>query len=215
MKNMKITPCQYAAYTSYAHRGRCAPLRRRSRYGTFLYSLEAKSTKLTVNRFKGVEYLKKIAMSSSYRTSFRRQNRLISSPCLRLMTGSTSLTLSLYYKYKADYNSGSADVSEHVRQNLPNLLVKRPEFEKGDYEAAIVKAFEDEDALLLRSVMEENPGPVIAGSTVALCLVNLTKGVMVSGNVGDSHIFLARRDEGSEFITWQVRPNNPGPMELY
>lgn len=105
----------------------------------------------------------------------------------------------------ADDYSGSADVSEHVRQNLPNLLVKRPEFEKGDYETAIVKSFEDEDELLLRSVMEENTGPVIAGSTVALCLVNLTKGVMVIGNVGDSHILLARRDEGSEFITWQVR----------
>jgi serine/threonine protein phosphatase PrpC len=53
--------------------------------------------------------------------------------------------------------------------------------------------------------MDENAGPVISGSTVALCLVNLTKGVIVIGNVGDSHIFLARRDEGSEFITWQVR----------
>lgn len=53
--------------------------------------------------------------------------------------------------------------------------------------------------------MEENGGPIIAGSTVALCLVNLTKGVMVIGNVGDSHITLARRDKGSEFITWQVR----------
>lgn len=53
--------------------------------------------------------------------------------------------------------------------------------------------------------MDENTEPAISGSTVALCLVNLTKGVMVIGNVGDSHIFLARRDEGSEFITWQVR----------
>uniref|UniRef100_A0A093V7U2 Protein phosphatase 2C like 2 n=1 Tax=Talaromyces marneffei PM1 TaxID=1077442 RepID=A0A093V7U2_TALMA len=110
---------------------------------------------------------------------------------------------------------GSADVSEHVRQNLPDLLVKRPEFESGDYETAIIKSFEDEDGLLLRSVMEDNTGPVIAGSTVALCLVNLTKGVMVIGNVGDSHIFLARRDDGSEFITRQERltvehkPNEP------
>ncbi|EED15171.1 Protein phosphatase 2C, putative [Talaromyces stipitatus ATCC 10500] len=100
---------------------------------------------------------------------------------------------------------GSADVSEHVRQNLPNLLIKRPEFEKGDYETAIIKSFEDEDELLLQMVMEENTQAVIAGSTVALCLVNLTKGLMVVGNVGDSHIFLARRDEGSEFITWQER----------
>lgn len=131
------------------------------------------------------------------------------------MTGSTSYPTLRYNNYKVNNNSGSAEVSEHVRQNLPNLLVKRPEFEKGDYEAAIVKAFEDEDELLLQSVMEENSGPVIAGSTVALCLVNLTKGVMVIGNVGDSHIFLARRDEGSEFITWQVCPTPPLGIERF
>lgn len=100
--------------------------------------------------------------------------------------------------------SGSAEVSEHVRQNLPTLLVKRPEFADGDYETAMIRAFEDEDNLLLRQVMEDNTQPVVSGSTVALCLVNLTRGLLVIGNVGDSHIALARRDEGSEFITWQV-----------
>lgn len=119
-----------------------------------------------------------------------------------------------YSKYTVNNSSGSAEVSEHVRQNLIHLLVNRPEFENGDYETAIVKSFQDEDELLLRSVMDENTGPVIAGSTVALCLVNLTKGLMVIGNVGDSHILLARRDEGSNFITWQVRLVIYRPIDL-
>ncbi|OKL64602.1 hypothetical protein UA08_00117 [Talaromyces atroroseus] len=100
---------------------------------------------------------------------------------------------------------GSAAVSEHVRQSLPALLIKRPEFTKGDYETAIIRAFEDEDQLLLQMAMEDDTEPVIAGSTVALCLVNMTKGLMVVGNVGDSHIFLARRDPATETVTWQDR----------
>lgn len=95
-------------------------------------------------------------------------------------------------------------VSEHVRQNIPRLLVGRPEFSQGDYEIAMTRAFAEEDALLLKHVMEEDIQPVIAGSTVALCLINLTKGIMVVGNVGDSHILLAKRDPLDESIVWQV-----------
>ena len=95
-------------------------------------------------------------------------------------------------------------VSEHVRQNILRLLVERPEFSQGDYEIAITRAFAEEDALLLKHAMDEDIEPVIAGSTVALCLVNLTKGIMVVGNVGDSHILLAKRDPQDESIVWQV-----------
>ncbi|QKX62799.1 uncharacterized protein TRUGW13939_09964 [Talaromyces rugulosus] len=100
---------------------------------------------------------------------------------------------------------GSAMVSEHVRQNILRLLVERPEFSQGDYEIAITKAFAEEDALLLKHAMDEDIEPVVAGSTVALCLVNLTKGIMVVGNVGDSHILLAKRDPQDESIVWQDR----------
>ncbi|KAH8693759.1 phosphatase 2C-like domain-containing protein [Talaromyces proteolyticus] len=110
---------------------------------------------------------------------------------------------------------GSSMVSEHVRQNLAHLLVSRPEFSQGDYETAICRAFEDEDSLLFGLSMAEDIEPVISGTTVALCLVNLTKGLVVVGNVGDSHILLAERDPLTEAIVWQDRltkahkPNTP------
>lgn len=91
-------------------------------------------------------------------------------------------------------------VSEHVRQHLPNLLSSRPEFENGDYETAIAKAFEDEDAILLQNVMSNDTEPIVSGSTVAVCIVNLTKGVLVVGNVGDSHIMFAQRDPATETL---------------
>jgi len=77
--------------------------------------------------------------------------------------------------------------------------VKRPEFEKGDYEGAIKGALEDEDGILLESFMnDKNTEPAVVGSTVALCFVNLTKGVLVVGNLGDSHIILAQRNASNE-----------------
>ncbi|KAL1985652.1 hypothetical protein VTN96DRAFT_7519 [Rasamsonia emersonii] len=95
---------------------------------------------------------------------------------------------------------GSDMVSEHVRRHLPNLLSSRPEFEDGDYETAIAKAFEDEDAILLENVMSNDTEPIVSGSTVAVCIVNLTKGVLVVGNVGDSHIMFAQRDPATETL---------------
>lgn len=96
-------------------------------------------------------------------------------------------------------------VSEHVRQNIVRILVARPEFSRGDYEVAMTKAFAVEDALLLKYTTEQGIEPVTAGSTVALCLVNLTRGILVVGNVGDSHILFAKWDAGNESIVWQVR----------
>lgn len=98
-----------------------------------------------------------------------------------------------------DANSGSELVAEHASKNLHTLIVKRPEFERGDYEGAIKGALEDEDAILLESFMKDNnTEPAVVGSTVALCFVNLTKGIMVVGNLGDSHIILAQRDASTE-----------------
>ncbi|KAL1884599.1 hypothetical protein Plec18167_002189 [Paecilomyces lecythidis] len=93
---------------------------------------------------------------------------------------------------------GSALVAEHARKNLPRLLVKRPEFEAGDYETAIREAFLDEDKILLDKFMSESTEPAITGSTVALCFANLTKGILVVGNLGDSHIVLAERDPSGD-----------------
>lgn len=76
--------------------------------------------------------------------------------------------------------------------------MKRPEFEAGDYETAIREAFLDEDKLLLDKFMSESTEPAITGSTVALCFANLTKGILVVGNLGDSHIVLAERDPSGD-----------------
>lgn len=74
------------------------------------------------------------------------------------------------------------------------LLAKRPEFDKGDYEAAIKAALRDEDALLLESYRNETREPAVSGSTVALCFLNLSTGELVVANLGDSHAVLAERD---------------------
>ncbi|GAD92473.1 protein phosphatase 2C, putative [Paecilomyces variotii No. 5] len=89
---------------------------------------------------------------------------------------------------------GSALVAEHARKTLPKLLVNRPEFKAGDYETAIREAFFDEDKILLDKFLSDSIEPAVTGTTVALCFANLTKGVLVVGNLGDSHIVLAERD---------------------
>lgn len=90
--------------------------------------------------------------------------------------------------------SGSDLVSDHAKRDLHLLLAKRPEFETGDYEGAIKGALADEDAVLLESFKSETTEPAVSGSTAAICLVNLTKGDLVVGNLGDSHVILAERD---------------------
>ncbi|KAJ5703401.1 hypothetical protein N7493_011790 [Penicillium malachiteum] len=89
---------------------------------------------------------------------------------------------------------GSGLVSEHASKQLHHLLTKRPEFQKGDYAAAIKAALADEDALLLESFRNDSTEPAISGSTAAVCLVNLTQGELVVSNLGDSHVILAERD---------------------
>lgn len=95
---------------------------------------------------------------------------------------------------RADGFSGSELVAEHASRNLHNLLAKRPEFQKGDYEAAIKASLSDEDAILLERYRNETREPAVSGSTVALCFFNLTTGELVVANLGDSHAVLAERD---------------------
>lgn len=39
----------------------------------------------------------------------------------------------------------------------------------------------------------------MSGSTVAVCLINLTVGELVVSNLGDSHVILAERDPKTEY----------------
>ncbi|KAJ5094584.1 Protein phosphatase 2C [Penicillium angulare] len=70
---------------------------------------------------------------------------------------------------------GSGLVAEHASKRLHNLLSKRPEFEKGDYVAAIKGALADEDALLLESFKNDSTEPAISGSTAARRLTEAHK----------------------------------------
>ncbi|KAH1431387.1 hypothetical protein KXX32_003184 [Aspergillus fumigatus] len=101
--------------------------------------------------------------------------------------------------YFAVYDGhGSELVSDHASRNLHLLLAKRPEFDQGDYEAAIRGALIDEDAVLLETFNNVTTEPAVSGSTVALCFVNLTKGDLVVANLGDSHVLLAERDNRTD-----------------
>ncbi|RHZ71396.1 hypothetical protein CDV55_108095 [Aspergillus turcosus] len=101
--------------------------------------------------------------------------------------------------YFAVYDGhGSELVSDHASRNLHLLLAKRPEFDQGDYEAAIRGALIDEDAVLLDTFNNLTTEPAVSGSTVALCFVNLTKGDLVVANLGDSHVILAERDNRTD-----------------
>ncbi|KAF7159351.1 hypothetical protein CNMCM5623_004665 [Aspergillus felis] len=101
--------------------------------------------------------------------------------------------------YFAVYDGhGSELVSDHASRNLHLLLARRPEFDQGDYEAAIRGALIDEDAVLLDTFNNLTTEPAVSGSTVALCFVNLTKGDLVVANLGDSHVILAERDNRTD-----------------
>jgi Serine/threonine protein phosphatase len=94
--------------------------------------------------------------------------------------------------------SGSGFVSEHATKNLHSLLAQRPELKNGEYAQAMKGALADEDGLLLESFRYESAEAAMAGSTVAMCLINMTKGELVCSNLGDSHAILAERAPTAE-----------------
>ncbi|CAL5872650.1 uncharacterized protein PFLUO_LOCUS6916 [Penicillium psychrofluorescens] len=89
---------------------------------------------------------------------------------------------------------GSELVSEHASRNLHHILAKRPEFDQGDYVAAIRGALSDMDGELLETFKHKTSEPAMSGSTVAVCFVNLTTGDFIVSNLGDSCVILAERD---------------------
>ncbi|KAF3386243.1 Protein phosphatase [Penicillium rolfsii] len=94
---------------------------------------------------------------------------------------------------------GSDLVADHASKNLHNLLAQRPELQRRDYAAAMKAALADEDGVLLDTFMRETVEPAVSGSTVAVCLINLTAGELVVSNLGDSHVILAERDPKTEY----------------
>ncbi|KAJ5239453.1 hypothetical protein N7468_004072 [Penicillium chermesinum] len=114
---------------------------------------------------------------------------------------------------------GSEWVAEHASQNLHGLVVKRSEFEQGDYARAIKGALSDEDNMLYKSFKFEAEEPAFAGSTAAICLINLTHGELIVANLGDSHVILAERDPATDRpfhirrLTEAHKPELPGERQ--
>lgn len=102
-------------------------------------------------------------------------------------------------------SSGSEMVADHASKNLHRLLAKQPEFDQGDYAAAIKTAISDEDGLLLNNFKIDSAEPAVSGSTVAACFMNLTKGELIVSNLGDSHVILAERNPQTEQPYHMVR----------
>ncbi|OJJ98623.1 hypothetical protein ASPACDRAFT_79478 [Aspergillus aculeatus ATCC 16872] len=86
--------------------------------------------------------------------------------------------------------SGSSKVAKHARDNLPVFLRHSPDLQTGEYEKAIVEAIRREEEQLLHEFWEGEDKHALAGTTMALAVVNLTRGVLVVGNVGDSDVLL-------------------------
>lgn len=113
------------------------------------------------------------------------------------------------------FDSGSGLVSDHASKNLHKLLAKRSEFDDGEYAAAMKAALADEDGMLLDRFKAESNEPALSGSTVAACLMNLTKGDLVVSNLGDSHVILAERHPQTEHPYHIVSDKIHSPIPKY
>ncbi len=96
------------------------------------------------------------------------------------------------------------DVASHARDNFGRLILSSRHLQSGDYEKATANAVRDEDELLLEAFHQGTEIFAEAGSTLAVCLLNLTRGVLVVGNLGDSHILLGEQDPTSRGDSYKV-----------
>ncbi|KAL4762479.1 PP2C family serine/threonine-protein phosphatase [Aspergillus foveolatus] len=89
---------------------------------------------------------------------------------------------------------GTGIVSNHAKEHIPLILFESDEFKSGNYQGAMQAAIDKEDELLLQGFREGQNFFATSGSTASLALVDMKKGVLVVGNIGDSHILMAERD---------------------
>ena len=83
--------------------------------------------------------------------------------------------------------SGGAEVAEHARVNLTSIIDRHLGM-CDDFEQAIKDAMVEEDTAIRRT------GMLQPGSTVALAVVDVKRGVVVVGDLGDSHVVLAEKN---------------------
>ncbi|PYH42898.1 uncharacterized protein BP01DRAFT_302335 [Aspergillus saccharolyticus JOP 1030-1] len=85
---------------------------------------------------------------------------------------------------------GSSKVAKHARDNIPRYLKESHALAKGEYEEAIAEAIHKEEEQLLHEFWAGEDKHAQAGTTMALVILNLKRGVLVVGNVGDSDVVL-------------------------
>ncbi|KAI9372314.1 phosphatase 2C-like domain-containing protein [Aspergillus egyptiacus] len=114
---------------------------------------------------------------------------------------------------------GSHTVAKHAKDHLPRFLLESAEFLQGNYERGMQKAIEKEDRALFEEFKHGEDEYASSGSTVSIAVVDLTKGILVVGNLGDSHILLAERDTESgsvksiDRLTKEHKPDDPGERQ--
>ncbi|CEL02248.1 hypothetical protein ASPCAL03420 [Aspergillus calidoustus] len=92
---------------------------------------------------------------------------------------------------------GSEIVAEHASKHIPPSILDAPAFREGDYERAMQSAIDQEEKVLLEEFRRGEARFATVGSTVTIVLVDLDKGEVVVGNLGDSHAILAEMEGGS------------------
>ncbi|KAL2828112.1 phosphatase 2C-like domain-containing protein [Aspergillus pseudoustus] len=100
---------------------------------------------------------------------------------------------------------GSEIVAEHAVKHVPKFLLNSPVFREGDYERAMQSAIDQEDKALFKEFRAGEMHFATAGSTATIAVVDLAQRVLVVGNLGDSHAFLAERGAESAELTSVTR----------
>ncbi|KAF7133838.1 hypothetical protein CNMCM5793_005250 [Aspergillus hiratsukae] len=113
---------------------------------------------------------------------------------------------------------GSRKVAQHAKGNIRELLFQGGALAAGRYEDAIREAIQKEEEMLLEECQDGEEKFAISGSTVSMVIVNLTKGVLVVGNLGDSHVLMGESDitgqlETVRRLTQDHKPDNPREKE--
>ncbi|KAH3190738.1 hypothetical protein KXV92_003191 [Aspergillus fumigatus] len=104
----------------------------------------------------------------------------------------------------------TSDVSLHAKQHFHRLILESPDIQAGSYEKAIEGAVQKEDQLLLDQFRAGNEVFGKSGSTFSVCLVDLTDGVLVVGNLGDSHVLLGEHYPNGWEVQRITKAHKPG-----
>ncbi|GFF41034.1 probable protein phosphatase 2C 4 [Aspergillus udagawae] len=113
---------------------------------------------------------------------------------------------------------GSSKVAKHAKRHIRELLFEGDALQAGRYEEAIRQAIRKEEETLLEECQDGEDKFAIGGSTVSVAIINLNKGVVVVGNLGDSHILLGECDltgqlETVHRLTQDHKPDSPREKE--